>query len=158
MYNNLLVFFIRYQARCKEYHHQKLALESRNFCHTSAYLATLLHSTNAKDVELMAYTRKKCCKGFCCVNFIIVLKENVLIFNATFSRSWCMSSSILRTFRPLSHERHESYDFNFCHVILSATAFHTSDSNRTTLFHNGSGRSGCCVSAGRFTKECYVIR
>ena len=61
-------------------------------------------------------------------------------------------------FRPLSHERHESYDFNFCHVILSATAFHTSDSNRTTLFHNGSGRSGCCVSAGRFTKECYVIR
>ena len=43
-----------------EYHHQKLALESKNFCHTPAYLATLLHSNNAKDVkELMAYIRKK---------------------------------------------------------------------------------------------------
>ena len=60
MYNNLLVFFIRYKARYMEYHHQKLALESRNFCHTSAYLAPLLHSNNAKDVkELIAYIRKK---------------------------------------------------------------------------------------------------
>ena len=72
--------------------------------------------------------------------------------------TFCSHISIYACLRPLSHERHESYDFNFCHVILSATAFHTSDSNRTTLFHNGSGRSGCCVSAGRFTKECYVIR
>ena len=38
-----------------EYHHQKLALESRNFYRTPAYLATLLHSNNTKDVkELMA--------------------------------------------------------------------------------------------------------
>ena len=77
MYNNLLIF-ISYEARYKEYHHQKLAAESRNFCHTPAYLATLLHSNNTKDVkESMAYIRKKCCKGSCCVNFIIVLKENV---------------------------------------------------------------------------------
>ena len=63
MYNNLLVFFIRYKARYMEYHHQKLALESRNFCHTLAYLATLLHSNNAKDVkELMAYLRKNVAK------------------------------------------------------------------------------------------------
>ena len=59
----------------------------------------------------------------------------------------------IQTLRPLSHERHESYDFNFCHAILSATAFHTSGSSRTTLFQNGGGRSGCCVSAGRITKE-----
>ena len=46
-----------------EYHHQKLALESRNFCHTLAYPATLLHSNNAKDVkELMAYIRKNVAK------------------------------------------------------------------------------------------------
>ena len=70
-----------------EYHHQKLALESRNLCHSPAYLATLLYSNNVKDVkELMAYVRKKCCKGSCCVNFIIVLKKNVFIFNDTFSR------------------------------------------------------------------------
>ena len=55
---------------------------SRSFCHTPVYLATLLHSNNTKDVkELMAYIRKKCCKGSCCVNFIIVLKENVFIFD-----------------------------------------------------------------------------
>ena len=100
MCNNLLVFFIRYKTRYKEYHHQKPALESRNFCHTPAYLARLLHSNNAKDLkELMAYLRKKCCKGSCCVNFIIVLKENVFIFNATFIRGWCISSSILRIFK-----------------------------------------------------------
>ena len=58
-YNNLLVSFIIYEARYKEYHHQKLALESSNFCHTPAYLATLLHLNNAKDVkELVAYTKK----------------------------------------------------------------------------------------------------
>ena len=75
MYNNLLVSFISYEARYKEYHHQKLAVESRNFCHTPAYLVALLHSNNTKDVkELMTYIRKKCCKGSCCVNFIIVLK------------------------------------------------------------------------------------
>ena len=40
------------------YHHQKLALESRGFCRTPAYLVTLLHSNNTKDVkELMAYMR-----------------------------------------------------------------------------------------------------
>ena len=87
MYNNLLVSFISYEARYKEYHHLKLALKSRNFCHTPAYLATLLHSNNAKDEkELMAYIRKKCCKDSCCVNFIIVSKENAFIFKATFSR------------------------------------------------------------------------
>ena len=44
----------------KEYHYQKLALESRNVCHTLIYLATLLHSNNAKDVkELMPYTGPK---------------------------------------------------------------------------------------------------
>ena len=59
MYNNLLAFFVIYEARYKEYHHQKLALESSNFCHTPAYLATLLHLNNAKDVkELVAYTKK----------------------------------------------------------------------------------------------------
>ena len=43
----------------KEYHYQKLALESRKVCHTLVYLATLLHSNNTKDVkELMAYIRK----------------------------------------------------------------------------------------------------
>ena len=68
-----------YEARYKEYHHQKLTLESRSFSHTPAYLATSLHSNNTKDVkELMAYKRKKCCKGSCCVNFITVLKENFL--------------------------------------------------------------------------------
>ena len=83
-----------------EYHYQKLALENRSFCHTPAYLATLLRSNNTKEVkELMVYTQKKCCKGSSCVNFIIVLKENVCIFNATFSRGWCISSGILRTFR-----------------------------------------------------------
>ena len=45
-----------YEARCKEYHHQKLAEESRNFCHTPAYLVALLHLNNTKDVkEFMAY-------------------------------------------------------------------------------------------------------
>ena len=40
----------------KEYHYQKLALESRKVCHTLVYLATLLHSNNTEDVkELMAY-------------------------------------------------------------------------------------------------------
>ena len=43
--------------------------------------------------------RKKCCKGSCGMNFIIVLKKNVFIFNTTFSGGWCISSSILRTFR-----------------------------------------------------------
>ena len=97
---NLLVSFISYEIRYREYHHQKLALMSRNFCHTPAYLATLLHSNNTKDVkELVVYTRKKCCKGSCCVNFFTVLKENVSIFNASFSRGSCISSSILRNFR-----------------------------------------------------------
>ena len=50
-------------ARYKEYHHQKLALESRNVSHIPAYLATLLHSNNTKDVkELMAYVQKKVVK------------------------------------------------------------------------------------------------
>ena len=70
MYNNLLVFFIRCKARYKEYHHQKLPLESRNFCHTPAYLATLLHSNNAKDVkELTAYVRKKMLQRFLLCEF-----------------------------------------------------------------------------------------
>ena len=43
----------------KEYHYQKLALESRKLCHTLVYPATLLHSNNTKDVkELMVYIRK----------------------------------------------------------------------------------------------------
>ena len=88
------------KARYKKYHHQKLALVSRNVCHTLAYLTTLLHSNDTKDVkELMAYIRKKCSKGFCSANFIITLKEIVFILNATFSRGWCTSSSILSTFR-----------------------------------------------------------
>ena len=41
---------------------------------------------------------KQRCKGSCCTNFIIVLKENILIFIAAFSRGWCISSSLLRTF------------------------------------------------------------
>ena len=99
MCNNLLVSFIIYETRYKEYHHQKLALESSNFCNIPTYLDTLLHSNNAKDVkELVVYT-KKSCKGSCGVNFIIVLKKNVFIFNVTFRRGWCISSSILRTFR-----------------------------------------------------------
>ena len=53
---NLLIFCISYEAKFKEYHHQKLALESRNVCHTLVYLATLLHLNNTKDVkELMAH-------------------------------------------------------------------------------------------------------
>ena len=60
MYKNPLVSFISYEARYKEYHHQKLALESRNFYHTPAYLATLPHSKNTKDAkELMAYIYEK---------------------------------------------------------------------------------------------------
>ena len=56
----LLIFCISSEARYKEYHQRKLALESRNFCHTPAYLAALLHSSNTKDVkEVMAYIRKK---------------------------------------------------------------------------------------------------
>ena len=47
----------------KEYHHQKLALESRKVCHTLVYLATLRHSNNTKDVkEVMAYVRKDVAK------------------------------------------------------------------------------------------------
>ena len=43
-----------------EYHYHKLALKSRNVFHIPAYLATLLHSNNTKDVkELKAYIRKK---------------------------------------------------------------------------------------------------
>ena len=63
MYGNIfLISCNSYEAGYKEYHHQKLALESRNVCHTPAYLATLLHSNNTKDVkELGAYIRKKCC-------------------------------------------------------------------------------------------------
>ena len=57
---NLLISCISYEVRYKEYHHQKLALESRKVCHTPAYLATLVHSNNTKNVkELMAYIRKK---------------------------------------------------------------------------------------------------
>ena len=82
MHDNLLVSFISYEARYKEYHHQKRVLENRNFCHIPAYLATLLHSNNTKDVkELMVHIRKKCSRGSCCVNFIIVLKENVQSIN-----------------------------------------------------------------------------
>ena len=63
MYNNLLVSFISYEARYKEYHHQNLALESSNFCHTPAYLVTLLHSNNTKDgKELVAFTKKNVAK------------------------------------------------------------------------------------------------
>ena len=59
MYGNMydksvVVSFISYEARYKEYHHQKLALVSRNFCRTPAYLATLLHSNNTKDVKELA--------------------------------------------------------------------------------------------------------
>ena len=40
----------------KEYHHEKLALESRKVCHTLVYLVTLLHSSDTKDVkEVMTY-------------------------------------------------------------------------------------------------------
>ena len=47
----------------KEYHYQKLALESRKVCRTPLYVATLLHSNNTKDVkELMAYIRKDVAK------------------------------------------------------------------------------------------------
>ena len=39
----------------KEYHYQKLALESKKVCHTLVYLTTLLHSNNTKAVkELLA--------------------------------------------------------------------------------------------------------
>ena len=49
----------------KEYHHQKIALESRKICHTLVYLATLLHSNNAEDMkEVMAYIRKDVAKVF----------------------------------------------------------------------------------------------
>ena len=48
----------------KEYHYQKLTVESRKLCLTLAYLATLLHSNNTKDVkELMAYIRKDVAKA-----------------------------------------------------------------------------------------------
>ena len=53
---------ISYEARTRyeEYYHQKFALECRNVCDTPAYLATLLHSNNTKDVEeLVAYIQKK---------------------------------------------------------------------------------------------------
>ena len=86
----------------KKYHFQKLALESRKVCHALVYLATLLHLNNTKDVkELMAYARKDVAKVLAVrsANLIITLKENVFIFNATFGRGWCISSSILRTFR-----------------------------------------------------------
>ena len=47
----------------KEYHYQKLALESRKVCHTLVYLATLLHSNHTKDVkELMAYVQNNVAK------------------------------------------------------------------------------------------------
>ena len=47
----------------KEYHYLKLALESRKVCHILVYLATLLRSSNTKDVkELMAYIRKDVAK------------------------------------------------------------------------------------------------
>ena len=84
----------------KEYHYQKLALKSRKVCHALVYLATSLHSNNTNDVkELNGLYTKRCCKDSCCAKFIIALKENVFIFNATFSRGWCISSSTLRTFR-----------------------------------------------------------
>ena len=84
----------------QEYHYQKLSLERRKVCHALVYQATLLDSNNNKDVkELNGLYTKKCCKGSYCAKFIIALRENVFIFNATFSRGWCISSSILRTFR-----------------------------------------------------------
>ena len=84
----------------KECHCQKLALESRKVRHTLVYLATLLRSNNTKDVkELMAYIRKDVAKVLAARNSSMHLKENVFIFNATFSRGWCISNSILRTFR-----------------------------------------------------------
>ena len=47
----------------KEYHYQKLALETKNVCHILVYLATLLHSNNTKDVkELMAFIQKDVAK------------------------------------------------------------------------------------------------
>ena len=56
---NLLISCISYEARYKEYHHQKLALKSKNVSHSPTYLATLLRTNNAKEVkELMAYVRK----------------------------------------------------------------------------------------------------
>ena len=61
--HNPLIFCISYDAKCKEYHYQKLALESRKVCRTFVYLATLLHSNNTKDVkELMAQIRKNVAK------------------------------------------------------------------------------------------------
>ena len=44
----------------KEYHYQKLALESREVCHSFVYLATLLHSNNTNDVKELneLYTNK----------------------------------------------------------------------------------------------------
>ena len=61
--NNLLISCISYEARYKEYHHQKLALKSRNISPSPTYLATLLRTNNAKDVkELMAYVRKNVAK------------------------------------------------------------------------------------------------
>ena len=71
----------------KEYHCQKLALESRKVCHTLIYLATLLHSNNTKDVkELMAYIRKDVAKVLAVLTSSLNLKKNVFIFHATFSR------------------------------------------------------------------------
>ena len=98
---NLLISCISYEAGYKEYYLSSKTRpgEQKRLSHP-AYLATLLHSNNAKDVkELQAYIRKKWCEGFYCANFIIALKENVFIFNATLSRGWCISSSVLRTFR-----------------------------------------------------------
>ena len=47
----------------KEYQYQKLAPESRKVCHALAYLATLLHLNNTKDVkELMACIQKDVAK------------------------------------------------------------------------------------------------
>ena len=59
------------------------------------YIQTILRTGKS----LWSIYKTKCCQGSCYVNFIIVLKENVFNFNATFSRGWCISSSILRTFR-----------------------------------------------------------
>ena len=51
----------------KEYHYQKLALESRKVCHTLVYPATLLHSNNTEDLkELIAYIRKNVAKVLLC--------------------------------------------------------------------------------------------
>ena len=84
---NLLISSISYEAWYKGYDYQKLFSESENFCHTPAYLATLLHSNNTKDVkELMAYIRKTVAEGSSSANFIIALKDNVFIFNANFRR------------------------------------------------------------------------